>query len=100
DAFPYDEAAFDKRLRQPKEAAELLRGFRERLAAVEPFDAPALEKALQEYVLAHGVKADQVVHAVRVAVTGRPVGFGLFDALAILGQPGCLARIDRALARL
>jgi glutamyl-tRNA synthetase len=100
EALAYDEAAFDKRLRQPAEAAELLRGFRERLAAAEPFDASTLEKALQEYVQARGVKADQVVHALRVAVTGRPVGFGLFDALAILGKPSCLARLDRALARL
>jgi hypothetical protein len=33
-------------------------------------------------------------------VTGKAVGFGLFEALAIQGKPGCLARIDRALARL
>jgi glutamyl-tRNA synthetase len=100
EALTYDEAAFDKRLRQPPQAAELLRGFRERLAAAEPFDAATLEKALQEYVQARGVKLDQVIHALRIAVTGRPVGFGLFDALAVLGKPSCLARIDRALARL
>jgi glutamyl-tRNA synthetase len=100
DAFAYDDAAFDKRLRQPPPAAELLRGFRDRLNAAEPFDASTLERALQDYVQARGVKADQVVHAVRIAVTGRPVGFGLFDALAILGKSSCVARIDRALARL
>ena len=37
------------------------------------------------------------MHAVRVAVTGKAVGFGLFDTLAILGRERCLARIDRAL---
>jgi len=41
---------------------------------------------------------DDIVHAVRVAVTGKAVGFGLFDTLAILGRERCLARIDRALA--
>jgi glutamyl-tRNA synthetase len=100
DALTYDDAAFDKRLRQPPQAAELLRGFRERLAAAGPFDAPTLEQALQDYVQERGVKLDQVVHALRVAVTGRPIGFGLFDALAILGKPSCLARIDRALRRI
>jgi glutamyl-tRNA synthetase len=38
-----------------------------------------------------------IVHAVRVAVTGKAVGFGLFDTLAILGRERCLARIHRAL---
>ena len=38
--------------------------------------------------------------AVRVAVTGKGVGFGLFETLAILGRERCLERIDRALAML
>jgi len=39
------------------------------------------------------------VHALRVAVTGKSVGPGVYDCLAILGRDACLARIDRALAR-
>ena len=39
DRFCYDEAAFDKHIRKPPEAAGLLRKLRERLATVEPFDA-------------------------------------------------------------
>ena len=31
-------------------------------------------------------------------VTGKPVGFGMFEILEILGKSACLARIDRALA--
>ena len=45
-----------------------------------------------------GIKIGQIIHAVRVAVTGKGVGFGLFEALEILGRAACLARIDRALA--
>jgi len=37
---------------------------------------------------------------VRVAVTGKAVGFGMFETLEILGRERCLARIERALARL
>ena len=32
----------------------------------------------------------------RVAITGKSVGPGVYDCLAILGQASCLARIDRA----
>ena len=46
---------------------------------------------------AKGIKIGQIVHALRVAVTGKAVGFGLFETLAILGRERCLARIDRAL---
>ena len=61
--------------------------------------AALFAKLLHELVEAEGIKVGQVIHAVRVAVTGKAVGFGLFETLAVLGQARCLARIDRALQR-
>ncbi len=98
--LPYDDKAFEKRLRKPPEAAGLLTRFRDRLAAAESFDAPALDELMQDFVQSEGIKIGQVIHAVRVAVTGKAVGFGLFETLAILGRECCIERIDRALARL
>ena len=100
DQLSYDPAAFQKRLRKPAQAAKLLRQFSEELARVEPFDAPALERLLHEFVEKHGIKIGDVIHALRVAVTGKPVGFGVFETLAILGRESSLARIGRALAGL
>jgi glutamyl-tRNA synthetase len=99
DQLPYDEKAFDKRLRKPPEAVPLLRKFRSQLAAAVEFDAAALEKLLNEFVQAEGIQIGQIIHALRVAVTGKAIGFGLFEALVILGKERVLARIDRALAR-
>jgi glutamyl-tRNA synthetase len=93
----FDAQALDKRLRIPEGARELLQGFRAELATVEPFTTERLEQMLHEFVERHGIKPGDIVHAVRVAVTGKPVGFGLFDTLAILGRDRSLARIDRAL---
>jgi glutamyl-tRNA synthetase len=45
------------------------------------------------------VKVGDIVHAVRVAVTGKTVGPGLYDCLAILGRDTSLARIEAALPR-
>jgi glutamyl-tRNA synthetase len=92
----YDEKAFDKNIRK-EGAAELLARFRESLAQVEPFDVPHLETALQGFVAEHGLKIGDVIHAVRVATTGKAVGAGLYDCLEILGRETCLQRIDRAL---
>jgi glutamyl-tRNA synthetase len=98
EALVFDEVAFDKRLRKPADARVLLRKFRDELATAEPFTSSALEQLLHAFVDAQGVKMGDVVHAIRVAITGQPVGFGLFDTLGILGLDRCLARIDRALA--
>ena len=54
---------------------------------------------MHEFVAAEGIKIGEIIHAVRVAVTGKSVGLGLFDTLAILGRESALRRIDRALAK-
>lgn len=44
------------------------------------------------------MKIGQMIHPLRVALTGKSVGLGLYDALAILGRERSLARLRRALA--
>jgi len=100
DELAYDEKAVQKRLRKPAEAGELLGRFRDRLAAAESFDPETLDKLLHAFVESEEIKIGQIIHAIRVAVTGKAIGFGLFESLAILGKESCLARIDRALGRL
>ena len=95
-AFSYDDKAFRKRLGAPG-AADRLRHFRPVIETVDPFDAATLDAALHRFVEGEDIRIGEIIHAVRVAVTGKGVGFGLFDALEILGRAACLARIDRAL---
>ncbi len=99
DALVYDEKRFEKRLRKPPEAKELLAKFRERLGSVDPFDRSSLEIALKAFVEGEEIQIGQIIHALRIAVTGKAVGFGMFDILAILGREACLRRIDLALDR-
>lgn len=97
DAMTFDEKPFQQRLRDASEAVGLLKSVREKLATVEPYDAPTLDKLVHDFVESNGIKIGQIVHALRVAITGKSVGIGLFDALAILGRESSLRRIDRAL---
>ena len=46
---------------------------------------------------AEGIKIGQIIHAVRVAVTGKSIGLGLFDTLAILGRERALRRIENTI---
>jgi len=100
DKLSYDEKAFEKRLRKPPEAVQRLKAFRERLGSIEPFEAPTLEAGLKEFVEQNGIKIGDIIHALRVAVTGKAVGAGMFETLALLGRERCLNRIDITLSRL
>ena len=96
DAYQFDAAAVEKHIKQPETTARLAR-YRERLAGLDAFDVAALERSMQEFLDAEQIKIGAVIHAIRVAVTGKAVGPGLYDCLAILGKEKSLKRLDRAL---
>lgn len=95
----YDEKAFQQRIVTATEAPGLLTKVRDLLSTAEPFDAPTLDKLVHDFVTAEGIKIGQIVHALRIAVTGKAVGAGLFETLALLGRETCVSRITTTLAR-
>lgn len=99
DSIEYDEKTFEKRIRATEGATELLAGLRDELARIEPFDAGNVETAVQAFCESAGIRLRDIIHAIRVATTGKAAGFGMFETLAILGREHTLARIDAALAR-
>lgn len=100
DQVAYDDKDFERELRKSPMAAGLLRKVKDILATAENFDPPSLEKCVTDFVNSEGIKPKQLTQPLRVAVTGKATGFGLWESLAILGKNSCLKRIDRTLARL
>jgi glutamyl-tRNA synthetase len=78
--------------------AGILREELAALEAVEPFTAAATDAALHDLGARTGRQMGDLVHPVRVAVSGTGVGPGLFDMLATLGKERALRRIRRTLA--
>ena len=95
--YPFDEKAVEKRLRKPG-VKELLLDLATRFEAVGEWKAPALEAVVKE--LSQGGGMGPWVHPVRVAVSGRGEGIGLFEMLELLGRENALARIRRVAGNL
>ena len=93
---PMDQAAVKQRLSKPGVRA-LLEQAITALGGVEPFAPAELETACKQIVDAAGLKIGDLIHPIRVAVTGKTVGPGLYDCLAILGREASLTRLTRAL---
>lgn len=98
DALPYDEKDVEKRLKAPG-VAELLERLEAFLRGVEPFTAAHLEAEIHRWAEENQVLLGQIVHPLRVAVTGRSIGLGLFETLAILGRAGVCRRLELARRR-
>ena len=93
DDFPFDEKAVEKRLKKPG-VKDILLDLIQRFGAVADWTAPALEAVVKG--LSQGNGMGPWVHPIRVAVSGRGEGIGLFEMLQLLGKDKTLARLQRA----
>ena len=98
DEVVYDDKAFQKRIAKAVGAARLLSSFATTLDTIEPFDAETVEQGLKQFCAGNSIEIGQIIHALRVAVTGVAAGFGMFDSLVILGREEVKKRIERAVA--
>ena len=90
DNYPFDEKAVAKRLAKDGVKATLL-DLVERFSKVADWTAPSLEAVVKE--LSQGQGMGPWVHPIRVAVSGRGEGIGLFEMLQLLGREKTLARL-------
>lgn len=91
----FDTAAKEKFLSQ-----DLTREFtllRERFSALSEFSALRIEEAFRTAVADLHVTAKHLIHPLRVALSGKTVGPGMFELIETLGKEKTLERIDHAI---
>ena len=59
----------------------------------EPYTEETIERVLRQVADERRVKAALLIHAARIAATGKAVSPGLFEVLALLGKPLTLSRL-------
>jgi len=89
----YEEEAIEQVLKV-KDVKEILSNCRDRLAEMEDFSEEKIEKVIRNYAMESGKKTSEVFHPIRVAVSGRTRGPGLFALLSFLSKDRALKRID------
>jgi glutamyl-tRNA synthetase len=94
----YDENAVKKYLSTEQQKI-ILSQILEELKKIENFDKTTLEIKIREFCQKNGYKTSDVFHPIRVAVSGRKEGIGLFDLLELLGKERVISRIKRVISR-
>lgn len=69
----------------------------EALQRLESFDAQTVESASRLVIAEKGIRAGELIHPVRVALTGKRMGPGLFELMAVLGKEKVLKRLVQAM---
>ncbi len=90
----FDLAGVKKRWKA--DAADLVRGYADRLEAIKSFGEEMLERELRTLAEERGVGAGRIIHPVRLAVSGTTAGPSLFALLHVLGRDTCIRRLRKA----
>lgn len=69
-------------------------GYSSELMNIEAWNAEYLEQHLRSYAEKNGIKAGQLVHPLRLALTGQTVSPGIFEVMVVLGKNTVIERIS------
>lgn len=95
DDFVYDEKGLKKHLTKETTPA-LLKLVAEKLLEVSDWSHDSVEQAVREAGDKMELSGGKVIHPVRMAVTGRTWGPGLFELMKVIGKDRCIARLIKA----
>lgn len=99
DEIPFDPEAVNLRLKAPGTSSRL-NGFADRLDKISTWDSASIEAACRGLAEELKVKAADLIHPARVAVSGRSVGPSLFHLLEVAGKPRVISRLRQAASTL
>ena len=94
DELEIDPAAASRHL--TAEVAPVLTRLADAITATPPGDGAAAEVLVRATADQASLKAAPLIHATRVAITGRAVSAGLFEVVAVLGADRVVRRLRRA----
>ena len=99
--FLTKDVAIDEAARKKFFSKDLTKEFRllkEKFVQLSDFSAATTEAAFRSAVAELGVTTKELIHPLRVAVSGKTVGPGMFELLEALGREKTIERIDALLA--
>jgi len=82
--FPIDPKAQEKFL--TRDWSKEFSSFIQKLEKLEKFEIASIEEAFRQLVNELGIEAKVLIHPIRVALTGKTVGPGLFEVIYCLGK--------------
>ena len=94
DEAEYDEKAVEKYLRKAN-SKEIINRCKSAIEAGDKFDKASIEDAYRRLADELKIKAAELIHPTRVAISGKTVGAGLFDMMELLGREKVLKRLAK-----
>ncbi|MGB9824685.1 MAG: glutamate--tRNA ligase [Candidatus Hydrothermia bacterium] len=99
DDIEYDQEGLKKHL-SDKSRIELLKEFINELQEAEFNKKEEIERILRSFAEKKGIHPKELIHPIRILLTGKTVGPGLFELMEVLGKEACLRKLRKGISRL
>ncbi|KPK63077.1 hypothetical protein AMJ83_08360 [candidate division WOR_3 bacterium SM23_42] len=93
DDFEYDKEGLQKHFNA--DTIKVLQEFLSKFEDTEEYNAQSIENCVRTYAEAKRLKARVIIHPLRLFVTGKQGGPGLFEIMELVGKDKCVKRIRR-----
>lgn len=80
--------------------SDILKALKEELAVLKCWDEKSIEDIVREIASSLQIKGGKIIHPIRVALTGKKIGPGLFELIVVLGQEKTIQRLEEAIEKL
>jgi glutamyl/glutaminyl-tRNA synthetase len=91
--YEYEEDGLNKHFNAA--TIRIVEDFLPKLEDIEEYNALSIEEGVRNYAEANKLKARQIIHPLRLFITGRQGGPGLFETMELIGKERCLSRTRR-----
>jgi len=91
--FEYEEEGMEKHYNST--TIRIVASFLSKLESIEEYSAHSIEDAVRSYAEENHLKARHIIHPLRLFITGKQGGPGLFETMELVGKERCLKRIRR-----
>lgn len=73
---------------------EIMKPLIEKLRTVSDWQHNTINTVTKQYMEEVGLKMKDIIHPLRLMITGKSVGAGMFETMEILGKDECMVRLD------
>lgn len=96
DTVEYVQEAVEKFLKKDK-VLGILTSAKERLEKIEQFTKEDIEREMRQLIDELKIESADLIHPLRVAVTGKSVSAGIFEMLELLGKEKTISRLEKVI---
>ncbi|MFQ3549486.1 MAG: glutamate--tRNA ligase [Armatimonadota bacterium] len=94
DDFEYEEKGIKKQLIK-ENVDKLLNLASDKIENIDDWTVQSIESAVREAGYSLGLEGGRVIHPIRMAITGRTWGPGLFELMHVIGKERCVLRLKK-----